>query len=124
MVPTTANESYARLVREEWEDALAALAELERERDRHAEVREIITSVVCGALNRAGINEVDNPGVAIDAIRNRAENAERERDELRAKLAEYEQAPTVAVVKGGYPFSDNPPPVGTELIARPTRKGE
>lgn len=30
MVPTTANEGYARLVREEWEDALAALAELER----------------------------------------------------------------------------------------------
>lgn len=31
MVPTTANEGYARLVREEWEDAIAALAELERD---------------------------------------------------------------------------------------------
>lgn len=39
-------------------------------------------------------------------------------------------APTVAVVKGEYgldltyryPFSDKPPPVGTELIARLTRK--
>lgn len=54
----------------------------------------------------------------------------REMDELRANLAEYEQAPTVAVVEGKYglnlayryPFSDKPPPIGTELIARPTRK--
>lgn len=100
MVPTTANEGYARLVREEWEDAIAALAELERERDRHAEVREIITSVVCGALNRAGINEVDNPGVAIDAIRNRAENAERERDELRVALSKrLNRSPTTTTTE-------------------------
>ena len=113
-------------------DAASAIAELERERDRHAEVREIITSVVCGALNRAGINEVDNPGVAIDAIRNRAENAERERDELRAKLSEYEQAPTVAWLATQQQRNPSQCVVTTkldgwdhvELIARPTRKGE
>lgn len=67
----------------------------------------------------------------IDAIRNRAENAERERDELRARLAEYEQAPTVALlewpakswpnlrlVSGAYATSGT----SVELIARPTRK--
>lgn len=59
----------------------------------------------------------------------------RERDELCAKIEEYEQAPTVATVFGGIRGSswepyiresedvDLPPP-GTELIARPARKGE
>lgn len=59
-----------------------------------------------------------------------------ERDEtirqLRAQLDEYERAPTVAKTHGEYgdrimylyPFSDKYPPVGTELIARPARKGE
>lgn len=95
----------------------SAIAELERERDRHAEVREIITSVVCGALNRAGINEVDNPGVAIDAIRNRAENAERERDELRVALSIFYHA---------HESGNSVPPHicadAEKLIARPTRK--
>lgn len=46
--------------------------------------------------------------------------------QLRAQLDEYEQAPTVATV--GHHYADTyrifgtPPPIGTELIARPTRK--
>ncbi len=57
---------------------------------------------------------------------------ERERDELRARLAEYEQAPTVATVVSDSNRDDywytldagKLPQIGTELIARPTRKGE
>lgn len=55
---------------------------------------------------------------------------ERERDELRAKLAEYERAPTVArVIFENHAREvcnaisrEHLPPVGTDLIARPTRK--
>lgn len=60
--------------------------------------------------------------------------AEREETirQLRAQLDEYEQAPTVArvifenharEVCNAIP-REHLPPVGTELIARPTRKGE
>lgn len=60
----------------------------------------------------------------------------RERDQLRAQLDEYERAPTVATVRFDYDmfvndrhwdyldYDDPLPPVGTELIARPARKGE
>jgi len=48
--------------------------------------------------------------------------------QLRAQLDEYERAPAVATV--GHHYADTyrifgtPPPIGTELIARPARKGE
>lgn len=162
------------------QDALAALAELERERDElretvrrlnrraqalEAGIAEKIASHPPGSMGRALAN------AAAEMYHSRAQKAETERDELRAKLdsircehcdgtgdvhgldgecrghctcvygevlklraklAEIYAAPTVAVVKGEYgldltyryPFSDKPPPVDTELIARPTRKGE
>lgn len=124
---------------EHLQDALAALAELERERDElretvsrlnrraqalEAGIAEKIASHPPGSMGRALAN------AAAEMYHSRAQKAETERDELRAKLAEIYAAPTVAVVKGEYgldltyryPFSDKPPPVGTELIARPTRK--
>lgn len=124
---------------EHLQDALAALAELERERDElretvsrlnrraqalEAGIAEKIASHPPGSMGRALAN------AAAEMYHSRAQKAETERDELRAKLAEIYAAPTVAVVKGEYgldltyryPFSDKPPPVGTELIARLTRK--
>jgi hypothetical protein len=55
---------------------------------------------------------------------------ERERNELRAKLAEYERAPTIGVIRdvGRRPYCDwkvsqaTLPKSGAEIIARPTRK--
>ena len=178
MVPTTANEGYARLVREEWEDAIAALAELERERDEAirklrdpvavhvAMLRgEIAVPPLAELLHVYGATFSDLDAANAEIAKARAEAAKwerlhdelyaeiasehrrdeygetetaaecvrriiRERDELRAQLDEYEQAPTVARVI----FEDHArevcnaiqrehlPPVGTELIARPTRK--
>jgi hypothetical protein len=76
---------------------------------------------------------------AIRQLTERADAAERERDELRARLDEYERARTVATVvqaPGPYELRELQvkrcishlndscflPPIGTELIARPARK--
>ena len=101
-------------------NAIDRVTELERERDEATEERELFRKTIIE--QQTIIDDLGNRLNVISGVRN----------ELRAKLAEYEQAPTVAVVEGKYglnlayryPFSDKPPPIGTELIARPTRKGE
>lgn len=98
--------------------------ELERERDEAAEERELF---------RKSIIEQQ---MTIDDLGNRLNVISGVRNELRAKLAEYEQAPMVAIVAADY-FDEGAwnyvsqecaewdlPPVGTVLIARPTRKGQ
>lgn len=121
MVPTTANEGYARLIREEWEDALAALAELER--DCATAKAEGIQASFDYLLTYAANNYHPNHQETCDkenAIIERAAEAmldclspewsakwkevsqlcvriaelERENREMREKLAELEQAPT------------------------------
>jgi hypothetical protein len=99
MIPTTANVGHARIVREEWEDALAALAEMEAERDalretvrrlnRRAQVLEAgiaekIASHPPGSLGRALAN------AAAETYHSRAQVAERERDALRQRIAALE----------------------------------
>lgn len=126
MVPTTANEGYARLVREEWEDAIAALAEIAKARAEAAKWERLHDELYAEIASEHRRDEYGETETAAECVR----RIIRERDELRAQLDEYEQAPTVARVI----FEDHArevcnaiprehlPPVGTELIARPTRK--
>lgn len=93
MVPTTANEGYARLVREEWEDAIAALAEIAKARAEAAKWERLHDELYAEIASEHRRDEYGETETAAECVR----RIIRERDELRAQLDEYEQAPTAAL---------------------------
>ena len=136
-------EIEARVIRQQSADIAELRAELNRERETNAVLRRDLAEpppdIQELALKKCGHFEIvaklraDLAAVVAerDEWKECAMSNLDERDQLRARLAEYENAPTVAVVWfarnkdgvacSGLDYTDLPP-IGTELIARKVKK--
>ena len=109
-------------------EALAALAELEMNLD-HLRVESKAWQSAYDDCEDALIGEQQRDSYGHgESIADCARRVLRERDQLRDRLAEYAQAPTVAEITDWhghlsvYPTTVRLPQVGTQLIARPEAK--
>lgn len=105
------------------QDALAALAELEREAAKWERLHDELYAEIASEHRRDEYGETETAAECIRRIVG-------ERDQLRAQLDEYERAPTVAYlsidcVGERYLIFSQPQDKDElhELIARPARKG-
>ena len=105
-------------IRTQYDAAFAALAELETEL---SQMRRLVAELQSG---NAYLRTANSDGAEL------AQKLQAERDQLRARLAAIDAAPTVAVVESDcakdavWPTLEygDLPPYGTELIARPEAK--